>query len=261
MEAWGLNGKVAVVTGAARGIGEAVVRSMAEHGCTVAALDINTSLLNRLVKELHASNLAAAGYTVDVCDHAAVEQVVEGIENQLGPIDILVNVAGILRIGSAVSLTDEDWESSFAVNATGVFCMSRSVARRMIPRKRGSIITIGSNAASVPRLRMSAYAASKAAAVQYTKTLALELAEHHIRCNVVSPGSTQTDMQWSLWDGPDSEQAVISGSREAFRVGIPLQRLADPADIADAVIFLASDRSKHITMHNLYVDGGASLGG
>lgn len=178
----------------------------------------------------------------------------------MGPIDILVNVAGVLRPGLIHSLSDEEWEATFSVNSTGVFNASRSVSKYMMDRRSGSIVTVGSNAAGVPRTSMAAYASSKAAAVMFTKCLGLELAEYNIRCNIVSPGSTETDMQWSLWADENGAEQVIKGSLETFKTGIPLKKLAKPSDIADAVLFLVSGQAGHITMHNLCVDGGATLG-
>ncbi len=166
----------------------------------------------------------------------------------------------MLRLGPIVELTDDDWASVFAVNTAGVFYMSRSVARRMVPRQRGSIVTVASNAGSVPRMQMGAYAASKAATVSLTKVLGLELAGSGIRCNVVSPGSTETPMLQGMWDDDAAARATLDGSLEAYRVGIPLRRVASPADVAEAVVFLASERAGHITMHDLCVDGGAALG-
>ncbi|WP_344968064.1 2,3-dihydro-2,3-dihydroxybenzoate dehydrogenase [Streptosporangium fragile] len=248
-------GTVAVVTGAAQGIGEAVARALCAAGAAVAALDVNAERVGRVAAELG----TAVAYPCQVTDSAAVDTVVARVEADLGPIGLLVNVAGVPCPGPAVSVTDEAWARAFAVNAGGVFHLSRAVARRMIPRRSGSIITIGSSAASVPRVDMSAYAASKAAAVQFTRCLGLELAPYGIRCNVVSPGSTDTPMQRALWTGGHDARAVIEGSPARFRVGIPLGRLADPEDVANAVLFLASDRARHITMHDLYVDGGAAL--
>ena len=109
-------------------------------------------------------------------------------------------------------------------------------------------------------MQMAAYAASKAASTMFTKCLGLELAQHNIRCNVVSPGSTDTAMQRALWADENGAQAVIAGSPETFRVGIPLRRIASPEDVAEAVSFLVSERARHITLHDLYVDGGATLG-
>ncbi|MFL1675001.1 2,3-dihydro-2,3-dihydroxybenzoate dehydrogenase [Paenibacillus thiaminolyticus] len=261
MEYAGIKGKVALVTGAAQGIGEAVARALAGLGAIVAAVDRNAAGVEKLAAELSGSgDLRAAAYPADVGDRPAVEKAVERIEQELGPIEIVVNVAGLLRAGPIDSLSDEDWQETFRVNVNGVFYVSRTVVRRMALRGSGSIVTVGSNAAGVPRMHMSAYAASKAAAAMFTKCLGLEYARNNIRCNIVAPGSTDTAMQRALWSGEDSAAAVIAGSPEAFRLGIPLHKLAMPSDIADAVIFLVSDRARHITMHELCVDGGATLG-
>jgi 2,3-dihydro-2,3-dihydroxybenzoate dehydrogenase len=252
--------KVALVTGAAQGIGEAVTIALSKQGYTVAAIDNNSDKLNILVEELKSQSLNVVGFTVDVADSIAVQKVTDEIEQKIGSVEVLVNVAGVLRMGLINSLSKEDWERTFAVNSTGVFNVSQSVSKYMIERRRGSIVTVGSNAASVPRMSMAAYAASKAAATMFTKCLGLELAQYNIRCNLVSPGSTNTEMQWALWDNENGEQAVIKGSLETFKVGIPLQKIATPSDIANTVLFLISDEANHITMNNVCVDGGATLG-
>ncbi|MFI1992245.1 2,3-dihydro-2,3-dihydroxybenzoate dehydrogenase [Actinoplanes sp. NPDC020271] len=243
---YGLAGRTAIVTGAARGIGRAVAVALAAEGTRVHAVDVRQPESAGDLIESHAA---------DVTDADQVQAVIDSID---GPIDLLVNVAGVLHLGDVVDLTDADWAHTFAVNTTGVFHVSRAVARRMKPRNAGAIVTVSSNAAGVPRAGMAAYAASKAASTMFTKCLGLELAPHGIRCNVVAPGSTDTPMQRELWTGDDAS-AVLAGNPAAFRVGIPLGRIARPEDIADAVLFLASDRARHITMHDLYVDGGATL--
>lgn len=253
-------GKIALVTGAAQGIGEAVARALAARGARVAALDTNAERLGAVVAEMQESGHRAAQFSADVTDREAVDAAVDRIERELGPIDFLVNVAGVLRVDPLEALSDEDWERIFAVNARGVFYLCRAVARRMVPRHSGAIVTVGSNAARTPRMHMSIYAASKAAAAMFTRCMGLELAQHGIRCNVVSPGSTDTPMQRSLWKDGSGAQAVIAGAPHAFKVGIPLQRIADPADVAGAVLFLLSDQARHITMHDMCVDGGATLG-
>ncbi|WP_424186740.1 2,3-dihydro-2,3-dihydroxybenzoate dehydrogenase [Actinokineospora sp. G85] len=240
------------MTGAARGIGAAVVDGLVRAGAVVAAVDVDPA-----VHLLRGERVTP--FVADVADPAVVARVVDEVERDLGPVGIGVSVAGVLRPGSVCETTDEDWAATFAVNATGVFHVLREVSRRMAPRGSGVLVTVGSNASGVPRTGMAAYAASKAAATMLTRCLGLELAGSGIRCNVVSPGSTDTDMQRLLWADEDGAAAVVAGSPEQFRVGIPLGRIADPVDVADAVLFLASDRARHITMQNLFVDGGATL--
>lgn len=260
LESTGIRGKVALVTGAAQGIGEAVARSLARQGAIIATCDQKEAELSRLTADLCSSGAYAAAYQVDVSNSTDVETVVGRIEYELGPIEILVNVAGVLRIGEIGSLADEDWQAHFNVNTNGVFYTSRSVVRRMASRNSGVIVTVGSNATKVPRSQMSAYAASKAASTMFTKCLGLEYARYHIRCNVVSPGSTDTEMQRLLWKDGQGARPIIEGSLESYRVGIPLGKIAFPSDIADAVLFLVSDQSGHMTMQDLCVDGGATLG-
>ncbi|KAF6603263.1 2,3-dihydro-2,3-dihydroxybenzoate dehydrogenase [Bacillus velezensis] len=260
MDALGMKGKTAVVTGAAQGIGEATALALAEQGVNVAAIDTNEDLLPGLTDRLRQKGVQAQGFAADVSDSAAVNDIIAAVERDMGPIEILANVAGVLRPGPVQSLSDEDWDHTFSVNTTGVFHVSRAVSRYMIERQKGAIVTVGSNAAGVPRASMAAYAASKAAAAMFTKCLGLELAAHHIRCNIVSPGSTETDMQRALWRDENGAQDVIRGSLDTYKTGIPLQKLAKPSDIANAVLFLASEQASHITMHDLCVDGGATLG-
>ncbi|WP_410662207.1 2,3-dihydro-2,3-dihydroxybenzoate dehydrogenase [Amycolatopsis sp. lyj-84] len=245
----GIEGKVALVTGGARGIGAAVVDGLAEAGAIVAAVDLTEG----------PSRTGVTSFVADVGDPAAVARVVGEVERELGPIGIGASVAGVLKPGSVCETSDEDWAATFAVNSTGVFTVLREISRRMLPRRSGVLVTVGSNAAGVPRTGMAAYAASKAAATMLTRCLGLELAGSGIRCNIVSPGSTDTEMQRLLWTDENGADRVIAGNPEQYRVGIPLGRIAEPADIADAVLFLASDRARHITMQNLYVDGGATL--
>ena len=256
----GISGAVCLVSGAGQGIGEAVARAFAGYGSLVALLDVNGTNVDRIAGELRAQGARVLAVPADVRDGAALEATVGRVERELGPISVLVHAAGIVRPGAIDELPEIDWADTFGVNATGVFLLSRAVARRMMPRRTGSIITVGSNAAKVPRMHMGAYAASKAAAVHFTKCLGLELAGLGIRCNVVSPGSTDTPMQRALWSGPEAMDRMIAGTLDSFRTGIPLGRIAVPDDIAEAVLFLASDAARHITMHDLCVDGGASLG-
>lgn len=248
MDASEFNGKIAVVTGAGRGIGKAVTDVLAKSGAKVAALDIAFP------------NDDKNQFLVDVADSGAVNKTISAVENQLGEIDYLVNVAGILHVSSLLECSDEDWKHTFAVNTTGAFNVCRAVGRRMLPRRRGAIVAVSSNAATTPRIGMGAYAASKAATSQMLKCLGLELAQANIRCNIVAPGSTDTDMQRQLWADASSAEQVIGGSLEHYRLGIPLQRIASPENIASVVLFLLSSHAAHITLESILVDGGATLG-
>ncbi|MGV9310704.1 2,3-dihydro-2,3-dihydroxybenzoate dehydrogenase [Streptomyces sp. NPDC003691] len=259
MQLTGIESKVALVTGAAQGIGAAVAAALAGSGARIAAVDRNAGALATVVTKLAADGGSARAYPADVRDSETVETLVRHVEDELGPIGILVNAAGVLHTGRVVELSDQQWQETFSVNAGGVFHMSRAVARRMMRRRGGAIVTVASNAAGVPRTEMAAYAASKAASAQFTRCLGLELSGHGIRCNVVSPGSTDTPMLRSMLGGSTDPGRVIDGSQAEYRVGIPLRKLARPQDVADAVAYLVSDQAGHITMHDLYVDGGAAL--
>ncbi|HEX2419263.1 MAG TPA: 2,3-dihydro-2,3-dihydroxybenzoate dehydrogenase [Micromonosporaceae bacterium] len=255
------SGKVALVTGAAGGIGAAVANALAAEGAQVAAVDRDADPLELLVKAAHSESRAITAYPLDITDRNGVWVTVERIERELGPVSLLVNAAGVLHPSDTLSTTDTAWDSTIAVNATGVFGISRAVAGRMVPRRDGAIVTVASNAAGVPRSGMAAYAASKAAATAFTRCLGLELAKYGIRCNVVAPGSTDTPMFHGLFSVADPVAKAIAGDPATYRVGIPLGRIAEPSDVADTVLFLLSKRARHITMQTVYVDGGAALGG
>ena len=249
----GIRGKIAVVTGAGGGLGLALVRRLIEEGAQVVATDMDVAAI---VAEFGTSVHAQA---LDVRDSAQVDAVITRIEREWGPIDLAANVAGVLSNQLVVDTSDEEWDRVFDINAKGVFRVSRAIAKVMLPRKRGAMVTVSSNAAGIPRHAMAAYAASKAAATMFTRCLGLELAPHGIRCNIVAPGSTLTPMQTGMWADENGAARVIEGSLETYKSGIPLRKLAMPDDVADAVMFLLSDQAAHITMADLYVDGGATL--
>lgn len=252
MQLTGFEGRVALVTGAGGGIGAALVQLLAAAGCTVVATDLAAPKTQAL--RVH-------GFALDVTDSGAVEALVDEVEARIGPIALVANVAGVLHVGEVVQTTDADWRRVFAVNAEGVFHVSRAVARVMSPRRQGALVTVSSNAAGVPRHGMAAYAASKAAATMFTRCLGLELAPLGIRCNIVAPGSTLTPMQTGMWEDAHGADRVIAGNLDTYKAGIPLRKLATPCDIAHAVMFLLSEQAGHVALSDLYVDGGATLRG
>jgi len=252
MQLTGFEGRVALVTGAAGGIGAALVRLLADAGCTVVATDRERPALD---------DPRVRALTLDVTDSAAVDAVAADVEATVGPIALAASVAGVLHVGEVAGTSDEDWRRVFAVNADGVFHVGRALARVMSPRRQGVIVTVSSNAAGVPRHGMAAYAASKAAATMFTRCLGLELAPLGIRCNIVAPGSTLTPMQTGMWEDAHGAERVIAGNLDTYKAGIPLRKLATPEDIAHSVMFLLSEQAGHVAMSDLYVDGGATLRG
>lgn len=213
--------------------------------------------------ELETAGHRAHGWDLpehDITDPGSIEQAVAELEAEHGPLDALIHTAGTLRADEALSPDAAALQHSLAVNLLGTVNICSAVARRMRGRGEGAIVAISSNAAATPRVGMAAYGASKAAASSWLRTLGLECAPYGVRCNIVTPGSTDTPMLRGMWrEGRDERSGVIAGTPEQFRLGIPLGRVAEPVDIAQACIFLTSPAARHITMHDLRVDGGATL--
>jgi len=249
---------ITLVTGGAHGIGKAVTQTLMSLGQTLVVLDKDTSALDRLSQELnHPDHLHCLA--LDICEQQTVTETINHIESTLGPIEQLAHCAGILKLGPLTQIPNDDFSQLLNVHLNGSFYLLQAVSQRMLKRQQGSIVVVGSNAASTPRKNMGAYCTSKAALHMLTKCFALELAEYGIRCNLVSPGSTRTNMQTQMWNEDYQEAQTIAGDTKQFRLGIPLNKIAEPQDIAGAVAFLLSDQAGHITMHDLRVDGGATL--
>lgn len=243
-------GKRVLVSGAASGIGRCVAESFQAQGAEVIGLDL------RAADDDPPFRLIA----LDLRRPPQIEEVCARLRAEREELDVLVNVAGILRLGAVETLSEQDWQECFDVNVGGPFHLLRQWIAVFKRQGRGAVVNVASNAAHVPRVGMAAYCASKAALVGLSHCAALELAPHGVRCNVVSPGSTVTPMLAGMCSGPEGYQRLIDGLPGHYKLGIPLGKLAAPGDIAEAVLFLASERAGHITMQDLVIDGGATLG-
>lgn len=243
-------GKCVWVTGAGQGIGFQVALQFTELGAHVIGLD------RAFASAVH---YPFETITLDISQPEAVQRCAADLLARHGSIHVLVNVAGILRLGATDEISLEDWQASLDVNLSGPFYLMRQLIPTFKAQGFGSIVTVSSNAAHVPRLNMSAYCASKAALSSLCHCVALELAPYGVRCNLVSPGSTDTQMQRQLWHSPQAQQQTIDGFPGQYKLGIPLGKIAKVEDIANTVTFLASDLAGHITMQDVVVDGGATL--
>lgn len=251
-----------IVTGAARGIGAVISQKLLELGHQVIGIDKISEhkeweLLNNN-HQTYAQNFESI--IADISDTDCLIDKIKHCKFSNQTISGLVNAAGILEMGSLLDTTREQWLKNLSINFLGPALLSQWVAEQMIPHRSGAIVSISSNAALIPRMNMGLYATTKATVSHYFKNLALELAPHGIRCNLVLPGSTLTQMQKQLWTDDQPPKGIVEGNLEQFRNGIPLGQMANPEDIANAVLFLLSDQARQITMHELVIDGGATLG-
>jgi len=238
--------KVAIVTGAARGIGCEIARELLATGMTVVAVDLKEDLLAQLPQTLGETGPKLDCRTMDVTDSAGFAALVNDVANTYGRLDVLVNNAGITRDGLLLRMSDDDWNLVLNVNLTSAFIGTRAAARVMIRQKSGSIVNMTSYSGLEGNPGQANYSASKAGMIGLTKTTAKELAGKNVRCNAVAPGFIQTEMTDVL---PQRAKDVALGL-------IPLKRFGQPADIARAVAFLASEASGYITGQVLSVDGG-----
>ncbi len=239
-----LSGRVALVVGGTRGIGEAIVRRLAGAGARVATMARTAD------ERVDGGTLVLKG---DVSSQADVQRVVGEVVGRFGTIDVLVNCAGVVRRKPVLETTEEDWEFMHGVNVKGVFLACRAVAPLMRKAGRGRIVNITSIAAELALMNRAAYCASKAAVMQLTRCLALEWGPYGITVNAVGPGITETPLtRGYLESDPVRRQKMIDKT--------PLRRIAGPGDMAGAVLFLASDEAGYITGQTIYVDGGWSIG-
>ncbi len=241
-------GRVVIVTGAGQGIGRGIALAFAEAGATVVVAGREPTRLDETCALVAAAGGRAVAERLDVADTAALPTFVDAVEARYGAIDVLVNNAGTSLREPAGAVTESAWDATFAVNTRGLFFLTQAVGRRMIGRRRGAVVNVGSVYQMVGRAEMAAYAASKGGVAQLTRVLALEWAGHGVRVNCVAPGYVRTPLTEPVFERP--------GFLEDLRRRTPLGRVAEPREIAAPVLFLASDLASFITGHTLVVDGG-----
>lgn len=256
MGSWGsLDGEVAAVTGGAGGIGRAIARHLAGAGATIAVLDLDRDRAIATADEVAATTGARAmGVATDVADATSVRAAVAEVEAGLGSVSILVNNAGIDRIGPFVDSTEEEWDLLLQVNLRGTITCSRAVLDGMIHRGSGRIVNLASDAGRVGSSGETVYAATKGGVIAFTKSLAREVARHGITVNSVCPGPTDTALL-------DQVAAHSQKLYDSLARAIPMRRIGRPDDIAPAVTFLASPGAAYITGQTLSVSGGLTMSG
>ena len=245
-----LEGKVAIVTGAARGIGEGIALKFAEQGAQVAFSYVSESSAEKakaLEEKLSGMGVKAKAYRSNAGDFAQCEQFVNDVVKEFGTVDICVNNAGISKDNLLLRMTQEQWDDVIKINLNSVFYMTKQVIRPMMKAKSGSIINMSSVIGLMGNAGQGSYAASKAGVIGFTKSVAKELGSRNVRCNAIAPGFVETDMTSYLKEGDQADK---------YKAGIPLGKFGTSEDIANVTLFLASDMSSYVTGQVISVDGG-----
>ncbi|NCU03631.1 MAG: 3-oxoacyl-[acyl-carrier-protein] reductase [Chitinophagaceae bacterium] len=248
-----LEGKVAIVTGAARGIGEAVAIKFAEQGANVAFTFVSDSSKEKAIAleaKLTALGVKAKAYQSNAGDFAACETFVNDVLKEFGTVDICVNNAGISKDNLLLRMSPDQWDDVIKVNLNSVFYMTKQIIKPMMKARSGSIINMSSVIGEMGNAGQTSYAASKAGVIGFTKSVAKELGSRNIRCNAIAPGFVETDMTSYLKDGEAADK---------YKAGIPLGRFASAEEIANVCLFLASDMGGYITGQTISVCGGLNI--
>jgi 3-oxoacyl-[acyl-carrier protein] reductase len=245
-----LTGKVALVTGASQGLGRRFAETLARHGATVGLAARQTNRLEDLRQAIEAGGGRAASFALDVTETASIEPALERIEAALGPLDVLVNNAGVAVSKAVLEQTEADWDKVLGTNLKGAFFTAQAVARRMAARGGGNIVNVASVLALDVVGHLAPYAASKGGLWQLTRTMALELARHNVRVNALAPGYIETEI---------NRDFLATDSGERMKKRIPQRRYGTPEDLDGALLLLASDASRYMTGSIIVIDGGLML--
>ncbi|HEY82922.1 MAG TPA: SDR family oxidoreductase [Dehalococcoidia bacterium] len=256
----GLEGKVAIVTGGARGIGKSIAEGFAREGCNVVISDILSEAAQKTAKNLAQNGIKALAVETDVSQKASADNLAAVTIKEFGRIDILVNAAGIVRDSRFVDIEEEEWDQILNINAKGVYLVTKAVVPHMIAARAGKIVNISSRSGKEAQAGLSHYGASKFAVIGLTQALAKELAEYNINVNAVCPGILHTDMWEKILDARSARTGLPREEIWARMLDtIPLKRPQLPEDIANVVLFLCSEVSRNITGEAINVNGGARM--
>lgn len=245
-----LNGRVALITGGASGLGEAIAHGLAQQGAAVVLADRDAERLQKVSAELEETGAQVSTVELDVTDRPGVDRAVAGVVEDQGSLDIVVNSAGIVALDAVDQLPDEAWDRTLEINLSGTFAVCRAAGARMKAQQYGRIINIASQAAHVALEHHAAYSASKSGLFGLTTSLARELGPYSVTANTISPTVVMTDLGRKAWDGPHGD---------AHRAEIPARRFAEPEEIAATAVFLASTEAAMVNGADLRVDGGFTI--